>query len=160
MTITTLSFVRHAHASWPSGAITDGDDKRPLSDYGRKQVAASLPILQRHGLAPSLILYSPLTRTRQTAELLSDALGVPSQRETMLRPGFSTEELDLMMGAYHQHGWLMLVGHNPDLSTVASLLAHENLNFPVGGVATLGITRTNPRLRAELRWFYRGGQMP
>jgi len=54
-----------------------------LSESGRAQVAAAIPLWAR--LAPSLILVSPRTRTRESATILAQRLGVEILVDERLR---------------------------------------------------------------------------
>ena len=70
-----LYFFRHGVAEKRSEWKTD-DDLRPLTDDGRTAIVRSSVMLTRLGVAPEVIVTSPLVRARQTAEIVGEALGV------------------------------------------------------------------------------------
>ncbi len=71
--------VRHAETNWQlvndRHLVGAANDLAPLTDDGVRQVEALVNRLR--GLAPGLLLSSPMTRALQTAALLSRALDVP-----------------------------------------------------------------------------------
>jgi phosphohistidine phosphatase len=113
-------------------ALPEGEDAaRRLSPRGREAVRALGQFLQRSGAVQAeRILHSPLARARETAELLGEALGLPLQESNGLRPEdspFATAER-----LERSEASLMLVGHDPHLSSLAALLVS-------GGGATGGV---------------------
>jgi phosphohistidine phosphatase len=118
-----LILLRHAHAE---AAPLDGNDaERPLSVRGRTEATQAAARLLARGLVPDLVLFSPAVRTRQSAEILRTALGLPlaAFREagplylasaTMLRAQIAAVEPNI-----HR---LMIIGHNPGLSELAEAL--------------------------------------
>src|SRR5436190_2456998 len=65
-----LFLVRHADAT-PGNP----DELRPLSEEGREQARELGEQLRRDGIAPEILLTSPLLRARQTGEALARATG-------------------------------------------------------------------------------------
>ncbi len=110
--------IRHAHA------VDATDDRaRPLSDRGRGQVRALGALLKASGaFQPAEIWHSPLVRSRETAERLAKRirLTVPLAVVAGLEP-----EADPRATAQRIYGApdpLAIVGHEPQLSALASLL--------------------------------------
>lgn len=152
-----LTLMRHGHAAWPANGPTGGDDFRPLTDDGRRRLRAALPNLLQAGLAPTLILHSPLTRATQTAQIIADGLGLDAsqlQRAVRLRPGFDENKLQVILSAYEAHDWIMLVGHNPDMQRVVITLSRQQVTFSPGKIATIELTHHHPTLRGKLKWAY------
>ncbi|MCU0552800.1 MAG: phosphohistidine phosphatase SixA [Leptolyngbya sp. Prado105] len=100
------------------------DDERPLTQEGERkteQVAKRMRSLDLHF---DLILTSPLTRAKQTADILK-RVGLSHSLETAgyLAPGGDIQNWHAWL-----EGWrspkktLALVGHEPDLSSWAELL--------------------------------------
>jgi phosphohistidine phosphatase len=113
-----LHLIRHAHA-------LDGDDDaaRPLSGKGRTQVRRIAALLRASGVfAPAEIWHSPLVRARQTAELFARRLTLDAPRRAVA--GLTPEDDPrLMVKRLAREGRaLALVGHDPHLSALASLL--------------------------------------
>lgn len=113
-----LYLIRHADA-----VDMASDAARPLSKKGRNQVAELARVLGRAGaFNPGEIWHSPLVRARETAELLA--------HELKLKPAFS-EHRELVPEAdpavivrklAKAGGAVAIVGHEPHLSSVATLL--------------------------------------
>ena len=88
----TLVLVRHGHtASTERDLISGGDGNDPeLSELGLQDARAAsqavIPLLEFFGLsAPSAVLHSPMTRTKQTAQAIGRELGVALTPEERLR---------------------------------------------------------------------------
>jgi len=115
------------------------DEPRVLSKRGKKESRKVAELLCDAGIKPSAILCSSAIRARETAEIVSSELGV------------SVEETDGLNPEDDAHLWLdrireksedvMLVGHMPNLSRLASLLLIERekdlLDFRKSSVACL-----------------------
>jgi len=113
-----LYLIRHAHA-------LEGDDDaaRPLSGKGRAQVKRVAAFLRTSGaFAPAEIWHSPLVRARQTAELLARrlTLGAPRRAVAGLTP--EGDPRLMVRRLAREERALALVGHDPHLSALASLL--------------------------------------
>lgn len=63
-----LLLVRHGETAWNAEHRLQGDHDVPLSDVGRAQARALGPLVASH--APERVVVSPLSRARETAELL------------------------------------------------------------------------------------------
>ena len=130
-------FLRHGDAgsreSWKGS-----DASRPLSDEGAARMereAAAMALLQ---LPPDVILSSPLVRARQTAEIVARALNLAEALtiEERLSPGFGIDELGSIMREHRGAQALMLVGHEPDFSTViAACIGGGRVDCKKGGLA-------------------------
>ena len=113
-----LYLVRHAQA------VSDAEDPaRPLSPKGRSTMKAVSRWLQHaSAVEVSEIWHSPLVRARETAELLAEGLRLraPLREVAGMLPEDSPAVLAAALG---RHGdSLMMVGHNPYLERLASLL--------------------------------------
>ena len=132
------------------------DPARPLSEAGRKAVEAMGRHLAQAGLLPSglTIRHSGKLRTAQTAEILGSCLGLTAAPEAVggLAPNDPPEAaLELLTRSPAD---LMLVGHLPHLSRLASRLlgntAERSLvRFRMGGVVCLARPDSDPW---ELEW--------
>jgi phosphohistidine phosphatase SixA len=111
-----LLLVRHAEA-----APGNPDELRELSDKGRQQARSLGERLAAEDVA--VILTSPLLRARQTAEILSEALGTEVEVDERLAPGATP---DGMREAVAGRGDTVLtVGHEPDCSYIAAVLGDK-----------------------------------
>ncbi|AOS43271.1 Phosphohistidine phosphatase SixA [Lacunisphaera limnophila] len=113
-----LYLIRHAHA-------LDGDDDvvRPLSPKGRKQIRAVGKWLRDTGAFEAVeIWHSPLRRAEETAKFLARRLKSKARLTDVggLRPD---DAADSIYKKLHQlRHPVALVGHEPHLSALASLL--------------------------------------
>ncbi|MDH4179938.1 MAG: histidine phosphatase family protein, partial [Armatimonadota bacterium] len=80
-----LYFFRHGDAG--PAAVGTPDEARRLTERGRRETDAVAQVLHRVGLAPEVILTSPLTRARETGQILARVFGLSPQADDRLRPG-------------------------------------------------------------------------
>jgi phosphohistidine phosphatase len=131
-----LYFLRHGEADWPGW--TKPDDERPLTDFGKKEVRQVAKFLNRLKVKPALIVTSPLPRALQTAEVAAEQLKTRLRQDEALEPGFGISELRTVLKR-HGSKVLMLVGHEPDFSSVISALTGASLKLSKAGVALVDI---------------------
>jgi len=139
--------VRHGEAKPASE-----DPARPLTDRGRKEVERVARAVAAKEIKVSEILHSDKLRAKQTAEILARLL-CPSGgvREIGgLAPEDDPQVAKVEMEVSQEP--LMLVGHLPHLSRLASLLvtgdaARDTVEFPSAAVVCLS--------RAESAWQVR-----
>ena len=142
-----LLLLRHGLAEERAGAADDG--QRGLTPEGRERTARVIQRLVSLDLACDVVLSSPLVRARQTAEL-AVAWGLAPELELAAALAPLADPLPLLerwLGPLSPRpGWrrLALVGHEPDLSTLAALLigvpmaqAPQALQLKKAGVALL-----------------------
>ena len=147
-----LWLLRHAEAE-PHGSREDS--ARRLTERGEQQARAAGVALARMGVGFDVILYSPKVRSAQTAELAAEAWDA-QERERMavhepLAGGFeAAQALDAFTGA-GPDGRVLLIGHEPDLSQLAGVLAGAKLDLKKGGVAALRLEGASAELVVLLR---------
>ena len=112
-----LYIIRHADA-----VSDENDDVRPLSATGRAQVRRLAAFLKAgEQMQPEEIWHSPLTRARQTAALLAKEMELRSPLREV--PGLRPEDDPRLIAArLKKPQAIALVGHEPHLSGLASLL--------------------------------------
>ena len=131
-----LYFLRHGEADWPDW--NEPDDERPLTDFGRKEVRQVAKFLDRLKVKADLIVSSPLPRASQTAKIAAEQLRVKLREDELLKPGFGMSELRTVFKR-HRSKVLMLVGHEPDFTSVISELTGALVKLSKAGVALLDI---------------------
>ncbi len=72
--MTTLLFVRHGETDWNRQGRFQGSQDIPLNEDGRAQARRLAAAWNEGG---DVLVSSPLSRARETAEILSAALGLP-----------------------------------------------------------------------------------
>ena len=119
----TLTIFRHAHAEKADDDLEDFE--RQLDKRGRreaKHMGARLAALE---LRPDHLVTSSATRTVQTAHILAHALGFPLERIRHDDRAYLAEAERLLAIVQHSPDealHVLLVGHNPGLSALASRL--------------------------------------
>ena len=152
-----LFLFRHGLA-WPHDTPGMEDDERSLTEKGERRVCQVARGLKRMGLKLDKIVTSPLPRAAKTAEIVADVLSVPYLLEDseILRPESSASEIAAWLKTRGEKR-IMLVGHNPNLSELLSLLTFGQTEpLPVvlkkAGVAAL---RDDPAGRFHIDWIAR-----
>ena len=107
---------RHAEAEDGDGIMSDLE--RRLTRRGEKQARRVARWLAQHLPAERRVLVSPAVRTCQTA----DALGAAYEIEPGVAPGASAREILAAAGWPRHKGTVLVVGHQPSLGELASLL--------------------------------------
>lgn len=138
--------MRHAIAE-PRGA---GDDaRRQLTREGIERLRVAAAGIGRLGVAVGAVLSSPYARAWQTAEILREELGWPAPEPLdSLTPPVPVADCLAALGARSEQA-LALVGHQPNLSELASLVltGHEHrvrIDLRKAGVAFLEAPTATP----------------
>lgn len=142
-----LYLLRHGQADWPHW--TQSDNERPLTEEGKKEVAAVAKRLAQLEIKP-VIFTSPLPRASQTAEIAAKYLSGKVRQEPRLRPGFDAAKLGKILKEFSGKN-LMLVGHEPDFTRTIFQLTGGNTKMPKAGVALIDLERES--MQGELRWL-------
>jgi len=144
-----LYFLRHGEADWPGW--TKPDDERPLTDFGKKEVRQVGRFLNRLKVKPNWVVSSPLPRALQTAEVAAQQLKTKVRQDEALEPGFGIGELRTLLKR-HGSKALMLVGHEPDFTSVISALTGASLKLSKAGVALVDFDPETEKGR--LLWLF------
>jgi phosphohistidine phosphatase len=131
--------LRHADAGDPMA--WQGDDwDRPLSKKGRKQSKRLGSHLAGIGARPDVLVTSPKVRAAETATRVGKPLGVTVMTDDRLAGGFSERGFeDLVHELDPKAGSVMLVGHDPDFTALASWLAGGHVGLSKGAIARLDL---------------------
>ena len=144
-----LYFLRHGRADWPDWKKTD--DERPLTEFGKKEMRQVAKFLNRLKVQPDLIVTSPLPRASQTAKIAAEQLKTKPREDEALEPGFGMSELSNVLKR-HSSKILMLVGHEPDFTSVIFGLTGARLKLSKGGVALVDIDPESEE--GKLLWLF------
>ncbi len=152
-----LYLVRHAIAEPRDPARWPDDAQRPLSPEGVELFRLAARGLQRIGVEVEAVLASSYARAWGTAKILSEEAGWPAPAAAPELEPTSSPAAALEVAASRTESMLALVGHEPDLSQLASLAltgdAHAvAIQFKKGGIACLHFAGAPAAGRAELRW--------
>lgn len=145
-----LYLVRHADA-----LDAEYDEIRPLSPHGRAQIAALAKFLGRtSAFVPDEIWHSPLVRARDTAHLLVQHLRLktPLTEIPDLRP--EDDPAATVRRLKKANRPLAIVGHEPHLSALATLLVVGRSDLPSFVVKKCSVLALEPAGNHWMvRWF-------
>jgi phosphohistidine phosphatase len=154
-TNTRLYLLRHAHA-----VDAEEDPARPLSKRGREEVRAVASFLaERGGIEVERVWHSPLPRAVETTELFCDKLDLKATRREI--DGLLPDD-DIRGVARRLSGFgypLLVVGHEPHLGRLASMLVCGNVDqdvvdFRKGALLCLEREATKSQtILWRIRWF-------
>ena len=136
-----LFICRHAKSSWDDPGLSDFD--RPLNKRGLHDAPTMGQRLAGRGIHPDLICTSPALRAKTTAEAYAQALDYPcaaicyEPRQYNATPALLLMLLQEMTSSVET---LLLVGHNPESTQLAHLLAETAIeHIPTCGVVALDL---------------------
>jgi phosphohistidine phosphatase len=155
-----LYLLRHADAGDPMAWRGD-DAERPLSAKGKRQARRLGSLLADIGWRPDLILTSPKLRASQTARIVGDAVDVKPDDEERLASTFELGDIGDMLAAHPDAKRVVLVGHDPDFSSIASTLTGAAIELRKGAIARIDLPDAEPTAGAgALRWLIPPGAVP
>ena len=140
-----LLLMRHAKSSWKTDAPSDHD--RPLSRRGQRAVEPVARALAERALVPQLVICSDARRARQTMLLALQTweTSQASLPDIWMRAAlYATTPalmLDALASAPQGVGRVMLIGHNPELEALLTLLTGQSATLTTGNVARLSCLR-------------------
>ncbi len=145
-----LYFLRHGIADWPEWDPAR-DHERPLTKDGVKKVKEQARALADLGLKIDAVLSSPYTRAYQTADIVAGRLSLDVRTEPLLAPGFNSAKLAEITRSFADDQALLLVGHEPNLSTViAEIIGGGRVQMKKGALARVDVNR---ELQGQLVWL-------
>jgi phosphohistidine phosphatase len=155
-----LYLLRHADAGDPM-AWSGDDAERPLSAKGKRQARRLGSLLADIGWKPDLILTSPKVRAAQTARLVGNAIEVKPTDERRLASAFELSDVGSMLAAHPEAKRVVLVGHDPDFSSIASTLTGAAIELRKGAIARIDLQDASPAAgQGALRWLIPPGVVP
>jgi phosphohistidine phosphatase len=136
-----------------------GDDRsRRLTARGRVKIQKATAGMRALGLELDVILTSPLPRAAETAAIVAAACGKESAPRELpaLAPGPAASVVPALR-PFARRSHVMLVGHEPGLGQLASLLLTGStegmaLDLKKGGCVAIELTKLVPPTGAALRW--------
>ncbi len=154
-----LCIMRHGIAVTRGSAEFPDDSKRPLTPDGKRKMKEIAQGLSRVGFAPDWVVTSPLVRAVETAEIVAESLGSNLAMDfcEALRPGGSAEALIAFLAKHPNRKRVLVVGHEPDLSELATRLIgvgrHANVAFKKGGCCLINFDALPPKSPGRLVWW-------
>jgi phosphohistidine phosphatase len=155
-----LFIIRHAAAIERSQEMAD--ERRYLTPEGRMYSRKTARTMRENGAEPDVILTSPLIRSVQTADIVAETLSFigPVIVRDELSPGFDLVALRKLLAGYQSAKELLIVGHEPDLSSVVSSLLslRSGFDFKKGAAVRLKIDPTFAT-PAAFKWMAAGKKL-
>lgn len=161
-----LYLLRHgvAVARGSPGYAKDAD--RPLASKGERKVRRIAKAMQSLDLGFHLILSSPYCRARETAEIVARAMGLRKRleyTESLTPEGTAKELIAFLSGHREKAENVLLVGHEPYMSELISLLLAGDSGFSMtlkkGGLCKLRLGALRHGRCACLEWLLTPRQM-
>lgn len=134
--------IRHGKAQDKAASGRDAD--RVLIEHGEAQARwlgarlAELPAGER----PALILASRIARAARTAELIREAVGCELRPEPLLEnSGRDDQVIGIVLARARdgEPGGLALVGHNPQISELASRHSGQDISMQTGQAVVVNL---------------------
>jgi phosphohistidine phosphatase len=136
VTTRRLLLLRHAKSSWDDPTLDDHE--RPLAPRGLKATKRLSRWIEAYGVAPDLVLCSTATRAQETLARVAASLGSPPVHVEDRLYHASVEGLLARIGLVgNEIETLLVVGHNPGLEELCSVLTGSPATMPTGALATL-----------------------
>ena len=151
----TLYMLRHADAGDPMQWAGDDWD-RPLSNKGRRQSKRLGQHLDALHIRPDAIVTSPRVRAAETAKGVAKRIGATVMTDDRLAGGFSEFGLQALVRELDPGvASVMLVGHDPDFSVIASWLVGAHVGLVKGSLAVIELADRGSLAAGsgELHWL-------
>jgi phosphohistidine phosphatase len=135
-----LTLMRHGNAKWKDPEVADFE--RPLNRRGIGETEAMARRMAELALVPSLIIASPATRTKQTADIVARELGLSARHvrtDEALYLARADDILKVIQATGPRVPHLMIVGHNPGISKVGTDLGakYDGEDMETGAIVSL-----------------------
>lgn len=134
-----LLLLRHAKSSWKDESLADQD--RPLAKRGLRDAPRVGRLLNEENLLPELILSSTARRARQTVELVTEVAGYSGEVSWLddLYAAAPEEILELLSALPAYYTTVMVVGHNPGLEELMTLLTDQVDSLTTAALAQIDL---------------------
>jgi phosphohistidine phosphatase len=134
------------------------DAERALVPEGKKKLRAVLRIAAEAGVAPEVILTSPLRRAVETAELAAEVLGYRGEilRTDALLPERSPLDVWEEIREHEDKGQVLVSGHEPQLSHLGAVLLGApsvQIDLKKGSLLRIDVDAPSRQPQGVLRWY-------
>ena len=158
-----LLLLRHAIAEEPTSERRD--EERRLTAEGKRKLREVVAGMQALELPVEAILTSPLRRTQETALIVAEGYPrAPVEEVAALAPGGDHGAVLKALASHGDRAAIVLVGHQPDLGELASVLLTGTpglvpLPFKKAGLAGIVVAALPPRAAGVLEFFLAPGHL-
>ena len=134
-----LYLVRHAKSSWDDPSLADKE--RPLSPRGLSSAPDMGRRFASQGHKPDLVISSPARRALTTAKKIARETGYSESKvitDEHLYFSGTRSMVDLLEKLDDKYGKVMIVGHNPAMSSLLNILCDSSVdNMPTCAIAVV-----------------------
>lgn len=149
-----LFLLRHGDAD---SSPTTNDNERPLSYRGKQEIELVAQFLQRSKIRIDVIVSSPLARAKETASIIQSINQIEKLVVTEYLVPESNHNLLFKEITDMKVPTLLLVGHEPQLSALISILTsgneQSNIEVRKGSLAFLAVQKPIHPGTGLLRWI-------
>ncbi|UZR94490.1 SixA phosphatase family protein [Chondrinema litorale] len=135
----TLYLVRHAKSSWKDDSLDDFE--RPLNKRGQRDAPFMGDKLKEQKIIPDLVISSPAKRAKSTAKIIAKKIGYDPDDikwKKKIYDAFTEDLLKIIRDQKKDIDSLMLVGHNPELTSLSNYLTDFRIyNIPTTGISCI-----------------------
>ena len=135
------------------------DPDQGLAPAGEARIHASGKALKKMGVNFDVILSSPKKRSRQTASIVAEEIGFPSEKIIETEKVKAMAPPDETIKALTEHSGnkkILIAGHLPSVAEIASFLLTEGskaiVEFEMGGCCRIDVEDL-PTHSGHLRWY-------
>lgn len=151
-----IYLLRHAAAEPAEAGMKDSD--RALTEDGQVKLKHVLKRAKAAGVAPAVILSSPLRRALETAQIAADSLGYRAKivETAALVPNASPHDVWNEIRARRDEPSILLASHEPLMSSTLSLLLASpalQVDMKKSALARVDCDRFGAEPRGVLKWL-------
>ncbi len=131
----SVMILRHAKSSWKDPDIDDHE--RPLNKRGKHDAPLMGDLLKNEHLVPDLIISSTAKRALSTAKRVAESSGYKG-KITSDRSLYAAEPdayINVLRHLSNEYTQILMVGHNPGLEELVSMLSGEEHIMPTCSLA-------------------------
>jgi phosphohistidine phosphatase len=152
-----LFLLRHAHSQPEQPELPD--EARHLTTEGRTAARQLGAKLRWYDCVPTVVWTSPLVRAVSTAEILLAGLewDGPVETHPALAPGADVRVLEGELKQLPPDAHVVIVGHEPGLSSLGAVLTHRNDFPPLKKAQMARLDSHEGEAAMELRWLFSYG---
>lgn len=135
----TLLLLRHAKSSWKKTDMPDHE--RPLNKRGKKEAPMVGNYLKANNLMPGLIVSSTARRAHETAQAVAKACGFDGEINLNqdLYLSDPASYLDILGCLPDEASCVLVVGHNPDVENLLTLLTDVKEHMTTACLAVIDL---------------------
>lgn len=131
-----LFLVRHAKSSWEDSSLADIE--RPLNKRGKRDAPFMSKLLNKKNIKIDIIYTSPAVRALTTSKIFAQELNIPQDKIVVYEKLYDSgikELSQLINNISENHSSVLIVGHNPSLTSFANHLSDKFIdNIPTCGI--------------------------